>query len=70
MPKFHFPIVDGVTLPDPVGLDLKNNEQAKAHAKSIAIHIGQANPKHKRSVVVMDEDGEEVDRVSVASSEN
>jgi hypothetical protein len=67
MPKFHFPIVDGVTLPDPVGIDLENSDQAKSHAKNIARHIALADPKRQRNVVVMDEDGEEVDRVSVRS---
>jgi hypothetical protein len=29
MPKFHFEIVDGYKIEDPVGLDCKSEEQAK-----------------------------------------
>jgi hypothetical protein len=54
MPKYHFPIVDGVTLPDPVGIDLKNGEQAKSHAKSIAKHLAMVDLKHERNVVVVE----------------
>ena len=36
MPKFHFEIVDGYKIEDPVGLDCKNEEQAKRVAQDIA----------------------------------
>ena len=29
MPKFHFEIVDGYKIEDPVGLDCKNDEQGR-----------------------------------------
>ena len=32
MPKFHFPIVIGQRLKDPVGIKLDNNEAARAQA--------------------------------------
>jgi hypothetical protein len=33
MPKFHFEIVDGYMIEDPVGLDCKNEEQAKKRSR-------------------------------------
>ena len=61
MPKYHFEIVDGYRLEDPVGLDLPGEDQAKtvAHdiAKQIAIDIASEST---RNVVVVDDDGAEV----------
>jgi hypothetical protein len=39
MPKFHFEIVDGYKIEDPVGLDCKSEEQARTVAKDIARQI-------------------------------
>jgi broad specificity phosphatase PhoE len=61
MPKFHFPIVDGYTIEDPVGLDLTTEEQARelaqAIARQISIDVGRA---HGRSVIVVDEQGSQI----------
>ena len=61
MPKYHFEIVDGYRLEDPVGLDLPGDDQAKtvAHdiAKQIAIDIASDST---RNVVVVDDAGAEV----------
>jgi hypothetical protein len=61
MPKYHFEIVDGYRLEDPVGLDLPGEDHARtvAHdiAKQIAIDIVSDSA---RNVVVVDDDGTEV----------
>lgn len=59
MPRYHFPIVDGTKLVDPVGLELLNQEQAKKHAEVIARHVALVSPK-PRNVVVEDEQGTEI----------
>jgi hypothetical protein len=65
MPRFHFPIVDGTTLHDPVGIDLKNASEAKALAKSIAGQLRAVAPDTHRSVVAVDDDGNEIHKVPV-----
>lgn len=65
MPKFHFPIVDGVRLEDPAGLELANEDQAKKQAESIARHIALTNRKTDRNVVVESDNGREINRVPV-----
>ena len=61
MPRFYFEIVGGFTIEDPVGLDCKNEEQAKQVAEDIArqivIDVGE-NPARK--IVVLDESGSPV----------
>jgi hypothetical protein len=61
MPKYHFEIVDGFRLEDPVGVDCCDDTEAKTVAKEIAhqIAIDIASPS-KRNVVVVNEDGAEV----------
>ncbi|MGM4905546.1 DUF6894 family protein [Tardiphaga sp. 866_E4_N2_1] len=39
MPKYHFEIVDGFRLEDPVGLDCSDDTQARDVAKNIAHQI-------------------------------
>ena len=39
MPKFHFEIVDGYKIEDPVGLECKNEQQAQQVAEDIARQI-------------------------------
>jgi hypothetical protein len=56
MPRYHFPIVDGTKLVDPVGLELQNQEQAKRHAKLIAKHVALTGAK-PRHIVVEDDEG-------------
>jgi hypothetical protein len=61
MPKFHFEIVDGYKIEDPVGMDCKNQEQAKKVAEDIARQIAiDVGSTAARNVVVVDEGGTEV----------
>jgi hypothetical protein len=61
MPRFHFEIIDGYKIEDPVGMDLKGKDRAKtlanAIAKQIAVDVGGAAA---RDVVVINDEGEEV----------
>ena len=66
MPKFHFEIVDGYKIEDPVGLDCKNEEQAKKVAEDIARQIAiDVGITAARNVVVVDEGGTEVYKAPV-----
>jgi hypothetical protein len=62
MPIFHFDIADGVRLEDPVGLDCRNESDARRTAELIArqIAIDVDNGNEARSVVVVDEAGSEI----------
>lgn len=61
MPKFHFEIVDGYTVPDPAGMDLPTEQAAKKLACEIAkqISIDVETPNFK-DVVVRTDDGKEI----------
>jgi len=63
MPRFHFPIVDGTTLNDPVGIELPTAERAKQHAENIARHLLDLGKD--RNVLAIGEDGDEIHRVAV-----
>jgi hypothetical protein len=67
MPIFHFDIADGVRLEDPVGLDCKSEHDAKKTAELIArqIAIDLDGDREPRSVVVVNEAGWEIYKVSV-----
>jgi hypothetical protein len=62
MPIFHFDIADGVRLEDPVGLDCRNESDAKRTAELIArqIAVDLDDGNEARSVVVVDEAGSEI----------
>ena len=61
MPKFHFEIVDGYKIEDPVGLECKNEEQAKSVAQDIARQIAiDLVGTQSRTIVVIDDDGREI----------
>jgi hypothetical protein len=62
MPIFHFDIADGVRLEDPVGLDCRDESDAKKTAELIArqIAIDLVDGKEQRAVVVVDESGSEI----------
>ena len=62
MPIFHFDIADGVRLEDPVGLDCKNENDARKTADLIAWQIAIDIPAdgEDRAVVVVDETGSEI----------
>jgi hypothetical protein len=66
MPKYHFEIADGVTLPDPIGTDCRNADHARREAAAIAKQIATDLGDHElRSVIVVDEKGEELCRVPI-----
>jgi hypothetical protein len=62
MPIFHFDIADGVRLEDPVGLDCRNESDARKTADLIArqIAIDVVDGDEDRVVVVIDEAGLEI----------
>ena len=62
MPIFHFDIADGVRLEDPVGLDCRNESDARKTADLIArqIAIDVVDGAEDRVVVVIDEAGLEI----------
>ena len=67
MPIFHFDIADGVRIEDPVGLDCRNENDAKKTADLIArqIAIDVADGSEDRTVVVIDEAGSEIYTVPI-----
>jgi hypothetical protein len=67
MPIFHFDIADGVRIEDPVGLDCRNENDAKKTADLIArqIAIDVADGGEDRAVVVIDEAGSEIYTVPI-----
>ena len=69
MPIFHFDIADGVRLEDPVGLDCKNENDARKTADLIAWQIAIDIPAdgEDRAVVVVDETGSEIYKTPVKS---
>lgn len=62
MPKYHFEIVDGFRLEDPVGQDCSSDAQAATVAKKIARQIAEdiQRDDSNRTVVVLDGNGAEV----------
>jgi hypothetical protein len=69
MPIFHFDIADGVRLEDPVGLDCRNEQDARKTADLIArqIAIDLDGDSEDRAVVVVDEAGLEIYKAPVKS---
>jgi hypothetical protein len=66
MTRYHFEIVDGVKIEDPVGMELKSEEQAKQLAANIARQIAiDVKDSEARKVVVKDETGSHVHEVPV-----
>jgi hypothetical protein len=69
MPHYYFDIKDGHTLMDPAGLDFKNDDDAIAKAKVIAIGVSLDKPAvdPKRHIAVLNGSREEIFRVAVYS---
>jgi hypothetical protein len=67
MPIFHFDIADHVRLEDPIGLDCKNEHDAREIADLIArqIAIDLDGDGEDRTVVVVDEAGAEIYKAKV-----
>jgi hypothetical protein len=61
MPRFHFEIVNGVRIEDPVGLFCKSEDQAKQVAQDIARQIAiDVQNSGMRKIVVKAEDGQTI----------
>jgi hypothetical protein len=65
MPRFHFPIVNGHRLEDPVGVELRDSDAARCHAKTIARHVSDVGNKTPRNVIAEDEHGGQVAKAAV-----
>lgn len=62
MPRFHFPIIDGTRLEDPVGIEFPDADAARAHAEAIAKHMPTNKERH---ITVVNDAGDEVHQISV-----
>lgn len=62
MPKYHFEIIDGFRLEDPIGQDCSSDAQAKTVAAKIARQIADdiQRDDHDRKVIVLDDNGAEI----------
>jgi hypothetical protein len=68
MPKFHFEIVDGYTLPDPVGMELPTEQAAKKVAHEIAKQISvDVEDESLKDVVVKTNNGKEIYKAPIKS---
>lgn len=67
MPKYHFEIVDGFRLEDPIGQDCSSDAQAMTVAQKMARQIAEdiQSEDPDRIVVVLDDDGAEVCKTSI-----
>lgn len=67
MPKYHFEIVDGFRLEDPIGQDCSSDAQAKRMAEKIARQIAEdiRRDDHNRKVIVIDDHGAEVYKAQI-----
>jgi hypothetical protein len=67
MPIFHFDIADGVRLEDPIGLDCRNENDARKTADLIArqIALDLDADGEERAVIVIDEAGSEIYKAPV-----
>jgi hypothetical protein len=70
MPRYFFEIKNGHRLPDPAGLDCRDDDDALAKAQDIARQIVvEANPPPGRNVAVVDETGREIGKVTITETE-
>ena len=61
MPRFHFEIIDGYTLPEPSGMELPTEQAAKKLAREIAKQISvDVEDRSLTDVVVRTDDGKEI----------
>ena len=69
MPHYYFDIKDGHRLVDPSGLTFKDNDDAIAKAKVIAIGVSLDKPAvdPERHIAVLNDSREEIFRVPVYS---
>jgi hypothetical protein len=71
MSRYFFDIKNGHRLIDPAGLDCREDQEAKIHARIIARQIAMDAPGsiQRRHVAVLDEDRQEIGKVPVSSSQ-
>jgi hypothetical protein len=69
MPQYYFDIKDGHKLVDPSGMKFKNDDDAIARAKVIAIGVSLDKPAvdPERHIAVMNDEGQEILKVPVYS---
>jgi hypothetical protein len=69
MPRYFFDIKDGHRLVDPSGLNFKNDDDAIARAKVIAIGVSLDKPEVDpgRHIAVINDAGQEIFKVPVYS---
>jgi len=68
MPRYFFDVIDGHRLPDPAGLECRDDAEATAHARTIARQIATDAPGSSlRHIVVINDDRQEVGAVPVAT---
>jgi hypothetical protein len=69
MPQYYFEIKDGHRLLDPSGSNFKNDDDAIARAKVIAIGVSLDKPAvdPERHIAVIDDEGQEIFKVPVYS---
>lgn len=66
MPRFHFEIVDGYTIEDPVGLECKTEAEAIEVAQTIARQIERdVKSSGARKISVKTDGGLEVQKVPI-----
>jgi hypothetical protein len=67
MPRYHFELANGHRIPDPHGLDCKNEEDAVAKARKIADVMAAEVGETPRSLVVVDDEGNDLCKVPIAT---
>jgi hypothetical protein len=69
MPRFHFEIIDGYTVEDPVGLECRSEAQAIEVAEAIAYLI-EADVKRtrERKVSIKTHEGREIHKLPIRAS--
>jgi hypothetical protein len=73
MPRFYFDLIDGKTVPDEAGQILRDKLLAQQVADKLAGDIYKIRPELRGKdfvISVRNEDGDEVHRAEVASSDN
>jgi hypothetical protein len=71
MPKYHFEIIDGFRLEDPVGLECPDDERAKIVARDIARQIAiDVSSAAERNVLVVDDAGGEVYQTPIKNNDH
>jgi hypothetical protein len=69
MPRFHFEVADGYTLPDPTGMELPNEQAAEKAAREIAKQISlDVESESFKEVVVKTDDGKEIYKTPIRTT--